>query len=612
MLRDIRKNKIFNRRTFFLGGAQATLTSALVLRLSYLQLWKHGEYSVQSDSNSIRPFISIAPRGTIYDRNDQPLTESETHYRLFIYLYDKKDALELVEKVANVLKSDEKTRETFIAKVKKARRNTVISLIDNLEWKDLSRLEANYYRLQGISIEPGIVRHYPFPYETAHFVGYVSLPSDKEISTNEQNLFMHPDFRLGKSGVEKTFDDALRGKYGVRYVEVNALGMPLRALSTRDSEEGSKLHLTVDLRLQKFVTERIKDEVASVVVMDVKTGEVMAYASSPSFNPNSFVGGIDEKYWKSLNNDPKRPLNNKPITALYPPGSTFKLMVAIAALESGFNPNTRYFCPGHYQQGRRKFHCWKEEGHGSCNMVEAIMQSCNVYFFNLANQVNIEKIAEVAKRFGYGEKLDISIHGSKSGNVPTPAWKEKFFKQVWVGGDTLNTAIGQGFVLATPLQMALVTARLANGGVPIKPYLVRNHNINNQYENLRGNSLIKDPEHLKLILEGMTRVVNDPRGTAYGKRINEEGLEMAGKTGTSQVISKRENQMNANEKRNSANHAIFVGFAPVNNPKYAISVVVEHGKSGSGAAAPIGKDVIYLAQTLDREPPSEVEEVMPH
>jgi len=604
MLRDIRKNKIFNRRTFIVSGAQSVLTFALVTRLSYLQLWKHGEYSVQSDSNSVKPIIAPAPRGIIFDRKGIAMAINENNYRLLLYLENKKNTDDLVYKLVEILNLNEEEQKILQSKIKNARRKTIISLIDNLSWDDLVRIEANSYRLPGISIESGIQRRYPFPYETAHFLGYVSLPSEKEIDENESNLFMHPDFRFGKAGIERTFDEALRGKYGVKYVEVNAFETPLRTLSVKSYEEGSRLHLTIDIMLQKFVTERIKNDVASVVVMDVKTGEIISYASSPSFDGNSFVEGIPYQLWKDLNEDPRRPLNNKPIAALYPPGSTFKLMVALAALEAGINPHNRIFCNGSYQSGRRTFHCWKEGGHGSVDMMDGIMQSCNVMFFTLASQIGIEKIAEMSRRFGYGEKFDISLYGAKAGNVASPEWKEKVYHQQWSGGDTLNTAIGQGFMLATPLQMALVTARLANGGVPIKPYLVRNHNIYSQFDELKNDLLVKKTEHIKFVLEGMNRVVNNARGTSYFRRIAEKGYEMAGKTGTSQVVSKREKEMTKAESalNSNQNHAIFVGFAPVDNPKYAISVVVEHGKSGSGAAAPIAHDVLLEAQILNKRP----------
>lgn len=599
MLRDIRKNKIFNRRALVLGAAQSGLAGVLVLRLAYLQMWKHKEYATQSDSNRIKPLINPAPRGTVFDRNGFPMTKNDSNFRLFLYLDKRRGADEVINKLAEVLGSTEVEKEAFFAKIKNSRRKSVISLIDSLGWDDLARIETNSHLLPGISIESGVIRRYPYPNETAHFLGYVSLPSEKEIDDNEQALFMHPDFRIGKFGLEKSFDDALRGKYGVKYVEVDVHEVPLRTLSTKSMVEGTRLNTTIDFKLQKFVTERIKNDVASVVVMDVKTGEILSYASSPTFDPNNFVEGVSKEYWDQLNNDPRKPLSNKPVSALYPPGSTFKLMVALAALESGFNPATRVHCSGVYHLGRHPFRCWKEGGHGTLDLVGGIMNSCNTYFFTMANQIGYEKFTEMARRFGYGEKVDISLHGSKAGLVPSNEWKQKTFKQPWVGGDTMNTAIGQGMLLATPIQMALVTARIANGGIPIKPYLIRNRTSLNQYAELRSRPLIEE-KHLKLIHEGMYRVMNEPGGTAYGKRIPIKGFEISGKTGTSQVISKREDEMSKSEASAHANHALFVGFAPSHDPKYAISVVVEHGKAGSAAAAPIAKDIIMEVQGLNK------------
>ena len=601
MLRDIRKNKIFNRRALIIGAGQSALAGILVLRLGYLQLWKHEEYSIQSDSNRIKPIINPAPRGMIFDRNGISLTKNESNFRLLIYIERKKNFVEIVEKLAEVLDLSEEGKNIFLAKIKNARRKNIVSLIDNLGWDDLARIETNSHLLPGVSIESGIIRRYPYPQETAHFLGYVSLPSEKEIDDNEQALFMHPDFRLGKFGIEKSFDEVLRGKYGVKYVEVNAREIPLRTLSTKPYVEGSRINLAIDFKLQKFATQRIKDDVASVVAIDVKTGEVLVYASSPSFDPNNFVEGVSKEYWQQLTSDPKKPLNNKPISALYAPGSTFKLMVALAALENGYNPNNYVFCNGSYQLGKRTFHCWKEGGHGSLNLTDAIMHSCNTYFFTIANQIGYEKIIEMAKKFGYAEKFDISLSGVKAGLLPTEDWKQKVFKEPWVKGDTLNTAIGQGNVLASPLQMAIITARIANGGIPIKPYLIRNNNIFKQFDALQNQPLI-NKQHLKIVQEGMKKVVNQPGGTAYGKRIELTGFEMAGKTGTSQVISKREKEMTKEETFTYANHAIFVGYAPIHDPQYAVAVVVEHGKSGSMAAAPIAKDILMQAQGIsDRQ-----------
>ncbi len=600
MLRDFRKNKVFNRRAAIVGGAQVGLFSVLVARLGYLQIFKYNEYSTKSDSNRIRPLVTTAVRGLIMDKNGKALTSNRHNYRLLLYTENRPNIQKTVEILTEILALTDEDQAIILSRVKNSRRKSIVSLMDNLSWDDVSRIEANYHKLTGVSIEGGISRTYPFPFETAHLVGYVSLPSEKEIVGQEQNLFLHPDFRIGKSGIEKTFDEVLRGKFGVKYVEVNAFGIPIRTLSKKESVDGNRITLTINVDLQKFIYNRVKDLVASVVVMDVRTGEIVAMVSNPSFDPDKFVEGVSRDYWKELVEDKNKPMNNKPISATYPPGSTFKLMVAIAALESGINPLRKVSCNGSFQLGKRKAHCWKKEGHGNMDMSDAIKHSCNVYFFNTSNQIGIEKITEVAKRFGYGEYFDVSLLGVKSGNVPSDEWKQKVFKQPWVGGDTINTAIGQGFVLATPLQMALVTARLANGGVPIKPYLVKNKNTHSQFSELQ-NQPLTSKKNIDLVLNGMRRVVNEAGGTAYGKRINIKGFEMIGKTGTSQVISKRESEMSKEEINNNQNHAIFVGAAPVQKPKYSISVVIEHGGAGSATAAPIGRDILLELQKMIAE-----------
>ena len=385
----------------------------------------------------------------------------------------------------------------------------------------------------------------------------------------------------------------------MKYVEVDAFGIPLRTISNEDGIDGEKLKLTIDIELQKFVLERLKKQVASVVVMDVKSGEIISLNSNPSFNPNNFVEGVSLEYWQALLADHKKPLNNKPISAIYPPGSIFKLVAALAALEHGIDPKEKIKCTGKHRLGKRVFHCWKKTGHGKMNMVDAIANSCNVYFFNIANQIGIDKITEMARRFGYGEAFDIDLAGAKEGNLPTKSWKEKIFKQSWVGGDTLNSIIGQGFILATPLQIAVATARIANGGVAINPYLVQKEENENQFQKLSEKPLVKK-EYLDIVRQGMYNVVNSRSGSAYYRRITQKGFEMAGKTGTAQVISKRENEMSEEEFDENKNHALFTAYAPAHNPKYAISVVVEHGGGGSAVAAPIARDILLEVQRLNK------------
>ncbi len=599
MFRDIRKNKVFNRRALFISASQGVLTTILLARLSYLQIFKHKEFIVQSNFNSVKPLINPAPRGIISDRNNISLSENKQNYRLYLYLEDKENLAKLVDDLTNILNLNAKDKEILHYRINKGKKRTVISLIDSLSWDDVARVEVNSYRLPGISIESEFLRLYPYPNETAHFVGYVSLANEQEFDKNEKILYAHPSFRIGKTGLEKSFDEYLRGKYGVKYVEVNALERPIRTISIKDSKKGSPLRTTIDIDLQKFATNAVKDKAASIIVLDVKTGEILSYVSSPNFDGNNFVEGISKDYWDILNKDRDLPLNNRPISATYPPGSTFKLMTALAALESGISEKETHFCNGHFNLGKRRFHCWEEKGHQRLNMIEAIERSCNVYFYNIASKIGIDKIAQIAKRFGYGEKFDINLQPPRIGNVPTEKWKEEVLNQVWVGGDTLNCAIGQGFVLASPLQMAVATARIANGGVPISPFLIKSHKSETQFERLQSKKLVSQ-KHLDIILQGMENVVNKTTGTSHYRRISEKGFEMAGKTGTSQVISKRQDELSKSQKTHfTQNHAIFVGFAPISNPKYAISVVVEHGGGGSFAAAPIARDVLLQAQKLE-------------
>lgn len=602
MFRDIRKNKIFNRRIFVITAGQAFLTSALVSRLGFLQLYKHKNYSIQSDSNSIKPVFKAAERGAIRDRNGFLLTENKEKYQLFLYIESKKKANVFIDALSDVLMLAFVEKELLLRRVVRAKRRSVVLLLDDMSWSDLSKVESAFYKLDGAIIESSFARRCLFPYELAHIVGYVSLPSKKYIEKHRdlKPVLLSPGFRIGKSGLEKGFDESLRGKYGVKYVEVDSSDKPIRIASEKRSREGNSLTTTIDFSLQKFAFDRLGGEAGSVVVFDVKTGEMLTSASSPSFDVNRFSKGISEEYWRELNDDPDVPLNNRAISAIYPPGSVFKIMTAMAALESGVDPNEIVNCKGHGKYGNRKLHCWKKEGHGKVDLVKAIQHSCNIYFFEIAQKVGIVKINEVARRFGYGDAFEIGLDGFSVGNLPSDEWKRKVFGQGWVGGDTLNCAIGQGFVLATPFHLALSMARFANGGYAIEPSLLKRAGLQDQIANGSAKKIIDNDNHYQLINKALGKVVNEKGGTAYYQRIKKEGFEMAGKTGTSQVISKRADEMSKAESRRkrNKNHAIFAGYAPFNNPKYAISVVIEHGGSGSAAAAPVAKDVLLKAQEL--------------
>ena len=602
MFQDIRKNKVFNRRLFIVTAGQGVMTGAIISKLGFLQIYKHKNYSIQSDSNSIKPVFRVADRGIVFDRNGLSLTENEERYQLFMYVESKAAIIKNINILSEILMLSAAKKRQILKNALKSRRRSIVLLIDNLSWNDLSRIESSFYKFDGLSIERHITRKSSYPMSMAHILGYVSLPTKKDIRNAKdlKPVLLSPGFRIGRSGLEKRYDFSLRGKYGVKYVEVNSSDKPIRIASEKDSVAGKPLITSIDIRLQDYVFKRLNNKVASAVVMDVENGDILSLVSSPSYNINNFAEGVSVDYWNEISKDPRLPLNNRSISAIYPPGSVFKVVTAVAALESGFNPDQIVNCKGHIKYGKRKLHCWKKEGHGKLNLIDAIMQSCNVYFFELAKELGMEKINEVARRFGFGNDFEIGLDGVSVGNLPNNEWKRKVFGKSWVGGDTLNCAIGQGFVLSTPMQLATVMARVANGGKKVDPRLVLSWNGKIEKPQKQSKDLITSVENLGLIKKGLEKVVNSKKGTAYYQRIREEGYEMAGKTGTSQVISKREDQLTKAELRlrKNRNHAIFAGYAPFENPKYSIAVVVEHGGSGSAAAAPIARDILLKAQKL--------------
>ena len=420
--------------------------------------------------------------------------------------------------------------------------------------------------------------------------------SDEEIKRN--SLLNHPDFKVGKSGLENVYEKTLRGEAGVKRMEVNAFGLTVRELSREPSVAGLDLNVTLDLRLQAFAAERLGEQTGCVTVIDVQTGGIVCMVSTPGFDPEQFSYGVSSKYWKSLMENPDDPMVNKAITNQYPPGSTFKLVVALAALEDGVDPETSYYCPGYTILGNRRFGCWKEEGHGHMNMRQGIANSCNVFFFNTARKLGIDPIEAMSYRMGLGKPLGLNLPGEKSGLVPSREWKRGRFNDGWQTGDTLNTGIGQGFLLTTPLQLATMMARIASGQA-VFPALTT------QEQSYPFANLGLSPRSLSIVHDGV-RMVMQPGGTAYGSRLRTKGVLMGGKTGTAQVISKKrykaiEHQLSASERKRRDHHALFVGFAPVSAPKYAISVVVEHGGSGSAAAAPVARDVMDTLLKIDAE-----------
>ncbi|TVR81797.1 MAG: penicillin-binding protein 2 [Rhodospirillales bacterium] len=605
MNRDTDRQKLFTRRALMLAGGQAVLTAGLVGRMYYLGVVDAPRYATLADENRISLRLLPPPRGRILDRHGRPLAGNRQTYRAVIVAEQANGVEATLDTLARLIAIGPGDRERVLREVARKRKFVPVTIREDLSWDEVTRIEVNAPELPGVTIDEGQSRFYPYGGDFAHALGYVAAVAEDE--TTGDPLLELPGFRIGKSGMERTYDLTLRGSGGRSQVEVNAYGRVIRELSRTEGEPGADIVSTIDLDLQRMASRRLEGESGAVVVMDVHGGEVLALASSPSFDPNAFNRGLRRQEWRELVDNERAPLTNKAISGQYPPGSTFKVAVALAGLERGvISPHTRVFCRGHTRLGSHTFHCWKRGGHGSMNMHEAIVQSCDVYFYEVARRLGVDTIAEMSRRLGLGAPVGIDLPGERPGLMPTRSWKAEAMGQPWHQGETLIVGIGQGYALSTPLQLAVMTARFANGGFQVTPRLTRVDapspapSATPLYPPLGVN-----PVHIRLICDAMNDVVNGRRGTARGSMIREEGLEMAGKTGTSQVrrITRAERatgiRRNEDLPWHQRHHALFIGYAPVHAPRYALAVVIEHGGGGSTAAAPVARDVLLAAQKLD-------------
>lgn len=603
MHRDSDRHKLFSRRTMMLAGGKFVLLSALGARLYYLQVIESEKYKTLADENRINFRLLPPPRGRIVDRNGLVIADNVQNYRVLMVSENTPSVEATLDVLSTIMPVSDSDRARVIREMKRNKSFVPVTVRENLAWEQVAQIEVNTPDLPGVLIDVGQSRSYPFGDNFAHVLGYVAPVSEKEVTGDP--LLELPGFRIGKAGIEKVHDLSLRGSGGNSQVEVNAYGRVIRELSRQEGEPGNEVRLTIDRELQRFTSERLGDESASVSVVDVHSGEVLALVSSPGFDPNRFNHGLSTKEWQGLVNDPRSPLINKVIQGRYAPGSTFKMAVALAALERGIvSEDTEFFCNGAMTLGNAKFHCWKRHGHGAMNARTAIMKSCDIYFYEVAKRLGIERITAMARKLGLGETLGIDLPGEQGGLVPSDSWKRGAIGSPWQKGETVILGIGQGYILTTPLQLAIMTARLANGGKAVKPTLTRS--VAGEAAEVQAGiqdppSLDIDQRALALVREAMSDVVNDPLGTAYSSRLDLPGVQMAGKTGTVQVrrITKaeRETRVLKNEELpwEQRDHALFVAFAPLENPRIALSVVVEHGGSGSKVAAPIAKDVMTEA-----------------
>lgn len=595
-------NRKITRRVLMLGGAQAAVIAVLAARMRHMQVEEAGDYQLLAEENRVNHVLLPPARGRITDRNGAILADNEPIYRATMVREGAGDVDEVLARLAKLIPIDDETLEKVRQDLRDLRPFVPVTVMDRLSWEEISTIALNAPALPGVTPEVGLSRVYPRGADFAHVVGYVGPVSDYDLGRIEDPdpLLQIPKFQIGKLGVESKMEDSLRGTAGVSRIEVNALGRKMRELNRQEGDAGDTLELTLSADLQGYATRRLAGESASAVVMDVTTGEIIAAASAPGFDPNKFVRGISTTDYKALTEDKYNPLTNKSVQGIYPPGSTFKMVTALAALDAAvIKPEETVYCPGHVDRSGRRFHCWKGSGHGDMDLVDSLSQSCDVYYYDVAERTTIDRISAMARRLGLGERHDLPMSAVAEGLTPSREWKLKNRKAEWLVGDTLNAGIGQGFVLASPLQLAVMTTRIATG-LAIQPRLVRA--INGVRVPVPEAAPLGIPdEHLRIIRRGMNGVINNRRGTAYGSRILAEDKLMAGKTGTSQVrnisTTERAEGVTSNndlpwERRD---HALFVAYAPVEAPKYACVVVIEHGGGGSAAAAPIARDILLQA-----------------
>ena len=588
-----------NRRALFMGGCMAATMAVLGARMRFLGVEQGDQFQLLAEENRINIQLIPPARGLILDRNGKLIAGNEQNYRVVITKEGAGDTDTVLNRLSHLIPLTASDMERVRRELERNAAFVPIPVADRLGWEDMSRVALNAPALPGVTPEVGLSRVYPRDSDFAHVVGYVGPVSEKDLEGLESpDPVLHiPKFQIGKIGVERWMEDTLRGAAGDKKVEVNHVGRVMRELDRTEGLAGSDLRLTIDADVQNFVQARLGTESASCVVMDVNTGDIIAAVSSPSFNPNLFVRGISSRDYSALTENDHRPLANKVVQGVYPPGSTFKMTTALAALEDGqIDTETTVRCPGYYESGGRRFHCWKGGGHGKVALVQALAQSCDVYFYDVAQRVGIDKIAAMGRRLGLGQRHDLPMSAIADGIMPDKAWKQERYKQDWLIGDTINASIGQGYVLASPLQLAVMTARVATG-LMVQPRLVRE---------VGGKPVdLPDPQPLGIdtskmvaVREGMAQVVNSQKGTSFAARVLNDSRKMAGKSGTSQVrnISAAERETgvvgNADLPWRMRDHALFVAFAPLDAPRYAVAVVVEHGGGGSAVAAPIARDAL--------------------
>jgi penicillin-binding protein 2 len=626
MSRENNRQKLLTRRAALLAGGQAVLGGALAGRMYQLQILDRDKYAVLAEENRINVRLLAPPRGKILDRFGVAIADNRPNYRVVVVPEQAGNLEGTVAAIGKLIEVTEADLRRIMRDVQRKHAFVPLLVRANLTWEEMARIEVAMPELPGVAIEQGLIRDYPYATGASHLLGYVAAVSEKEL-TGDPVLEL-PDFRIGKSGVEKAQELQLRGNAGTSQVEVNAYGRVVREIATTPGQPGQDIVLGIDAALQDFAVKRCAAEASlSCVVLDALTGDVLAMVSSPSFDPTQFATGLTPALWQELSTDPRNPLTDKAIAGVYPPGSTFKPVVALAALEAGaITPDVAFSCPGYFSLGNATFHCWRKEGHGALRLHDGIKKSCDVYFYETARRVGIDRIAAMARKLGFGSAVGIDLPGERAGTIPDRERQLALTGVAWQPGETLIAGIGQGSVTATPVQLATMVARLVTGRAVV-PRLLRPEG-RLVPESHAGSSAFPDlgvnPRWLALVLDGMNAVVNEQGGTAYAARISDPTLAMGGKSGTSQVrrISQAEREHGVRKGTavpwKERDHALFVSFAPVSAPRYVCAVVVEHGGEsgggGSAVAAPICRDILLETQKRDparRVPQPEIAQTAP-
>ena len=612
------KSKLIGRRMFLLTAAKAIVMVGLVGRLISLQINQATKYKSLSDKNRFREWKLAPERGVIKDFFNQVLASNEPLYQVHLVPENTQNLNQLFVRLKGILNISEKKISYLKRLIKKQKPWEPIIISDNLNWSEFSRVNVFLHELNGVEPIVSVARTYP-DNSSAHILGYVSQISAKDLKTKKYlKKLSVPGMAVGKTGLERKLDEEIIGKIGFQRYEVNAFGKRIKEIQINEGQTGTSFKTTLDYEVQKYTNTLLNDKAAAVCVMDIYNGDIVSLVSAPAFEPNAFVHGLDKDYWNSLIKDGKKPLTNKALSGLYPPGSTIKTLVALSALENGIiKPSDTFRCKGKIELHGEKFHCWEKKGHGIVNLRKGIQRSCDVYFYEVARKLGVDRLSITAKKFGLGKTVLPDFIEERAGVVPNTKWKKKNIGQNWYIGETLHSGIGQGYFQSTPLQLCLMTAQIANGGFEIKPRIIFDKNDNNlrdyiKYKNENPNEaipadllnnkfilkpLFEDQKNINIVQDAMFSSSNEPGGTSYRHRMENPKFTFAGKTGSSQIRRFTEAQREAEVKQIDLNykerdHALFIAFAPYNDPKYAISVVVEHGGSGGSAAAPIAKKVI--------------------